>query len=495
MSEQEKISEQLSAYLDGELDRGQARRVERALKSDASMATELDRLRATRELLGRLRRERAPEDFVARVLAQAERRQLMGRGDSHVSGGALRWVRWAAAAAVLVIAFGIGGVIFVSLFTESFEDRIAGKGGPGRQIVYDSSNEKTDILSSQAPAKLRAGESKKLDREESHGKFANALEERPDDVKSGEIAATLADKTAGYVGKKAKALEDDTAPALRAKGGRLSKSAHDKRAPAELLPAKDLVIYTDDLPAAERDVVAVLTANSIKPTVVADASYKLATESAPADARGHRIRGRANYFYQSPAKPAGEKTIVVFAEIERVGQLESQLSRVRERQTVSQVPLAKLPMPPVTRSAHVPASETEARQLLEADDGAEPAAKPAEPAKKLEEEKHLKVIDEGSFGQAATAPAGGQGREAPGVAGRAEAAARTQPAQVRQMQRAGGAGRGQRWRRAGANLQQLNIVLIHRTDPPAAAAAPARTTKPTAELRPSQSAPATQPDR
>ncbi|MFB3890431.1 MAG: anti-sigma factor [Phycisphaerae bacterium] len=116
MSDRDKICEELSAYLDGELPDEQVRRIEQALRYDPALARELEQLRATRALVRAAPRQRAPDDFVARVLAQAERSHLVGPGPTVESPGVLRWARHFATAAMLLIALGIGGIIVYTLW-------------------------------------------------------------------------------------------------------------------------------------------------------------------------------------------------------------------------------------------------------------------------------------------------------------------------------------------------------------------------------------------
>lgn len=104
--EQERIDEELSAYLDGELGEADARRVEQAVKADAALAAKLAGLGNVRELVRRLPRHKAPAGVARHVIALAEAGGLARRRAAW--GG-----RLIAAAAVLVAA-GIG-VVLVNL--------------------------------------------------------------------------------------------------------------------------------------------------------------------------------------------------------------------------------------------------------------------------------------------------------------------------------------------------------------------------------------------
>jgi len=156
MTDRQKISEQLSAYLDGELSDAERKKVQHAVRSDRALAAELRRLRSLRKLLGGLPREQAGDLFVENVLAQAERRNLVGPTGQAQAGARLSWVRWVAAAAVLMIVVGVGVVVTVTLSRQDFSQRIAreGRAVPTGQIARDV----TDLADKKLPSvgKVRA---------------------------------------------------------------------------------------------------------------------------------------------------------------------------------------------------------------------------------------------------------------------------------------------------------------------------------------------------
>ncbi|MHC4986762.1 MAG: anti-sigma factor family protein, partial [Planctomycetota bacterium] len=114
MSDRQDQFEQLSAYLDGELDAESARRLEEALAADEELRQELAGLRDTRQLLKQVSMQPAPAHFARDVLRKAERHHHIGRA---LPGGALRSVRWIplAAAAVVLLACGFAMVIIANL--------------------------------------------------------------------------------------------------------------------------------------------------------------------------------------------------------------------------------------------------------------------------------------------------------------------------------------------------------------------------------------------
>jgi hypothetical protein len=115
MTNREHIQQQLSAYIDGELNAAEVSAVEQALAGDPELARELKQLKATRELLRHVPVEHAPDDFAARVLAQTERRRLV-----HLHAPARRdinWLRYSVVAAVALIAVSVGMVTVIGIYS------------------------------------------------------------------------------------------------------------------------------------------------------------------------------------------------------------------------------------------------------------------------------------------------------------------------------------------------------------------------------------------
>jgi len=165
MTDREKILDQLSAYLDGELGQTEARKIERLLADDAELAGELRKLQAVRDMVAGLPREQAGEDFVSMVMAQVERRDLIGSAGQEDADKPLRWVRWLASAAVLLVAVGIG-VVMTALFNPStWTDNVAETERPRAtgQIARTSDDLTEEKISAKpgtaggSTGKLRAG--------------------------------------------------------------------------------------------------------------------------------------------------------------------------------------------------------------------------------------------------------------------------------------------------------------------------------------------------
>ena len=125
MNKQEKIRDQLSAYIDGELTSAQAHRVEEAVEADAGLADDLAALRAVRDLVVSLPAARAPDDLLESIMQQAERGRLVDSSPRvpSRSHGAWRWFRRLSVAAVLAIATCIG-VVIVSQVWNAGEDQL-----------------------------------------------------------------------------------------------------------------------------------------------------------------------------------------------------------------------------------------------------------------------------------------------------------------------------------------------------------------------------------
>jgi hypothetical protein len=163
MNAKAKIQAQLSAYLDGELDEAQLRQVEEALENDGDLRAELADLAAARKLLRDLPAEKPPLDLVSRVLAEAERSQLVGGQTTETTPSPLRWIRYAASAAVLLVAATVGMVIAITLCPpEMYKDNLS------RRTAPDTRDDKTNVA---VASGKRTGRGEELDRDE-RGKLA-----------------------------------------------------------------------------------------------------------------------------------------------------------------------------------------------------------------------------------------------------------------------------------------------------------------------------------
>ncbi|NLW86312.1 MAG: hypothetical protein GXY38_05510 [Planctomycetes bacterium] len=117
----DKISQQLSAYLDGELSPSESAAVEAAMRAEPQLAEQLEQLRRVRDAVRALPRARASEDFADQVLAKAERLKLVDSASEGVEPP-LPWVRYLATAAVVLIAVSVGLIVSVMLWSTSYYD-------------------------------------------------------------------------------------------------------------------------------------------------------------------------------------------------------------------------------------------------------------------------------------------------------------------------------------------------------------------------------------
>jgi len=120
------LEEQLVAYLDGELEPDQSRRIEELLASDAEAQETLQRLDRTWEMLDELERRETGEETVRstmEMVAAAAEEEVAGLRSS---APARRRRRFALAAGGLLAA-SLAGFLIVSLFTPD----------PNRELLED----------------------------------------------------------------------------------------------------------------------------------------------------------------------------------------------------------------------------------------------------------------------------------------------------------------------------------------------------------------------
>ena len=106
----DRLSELLSAYVDGEVDDRERVLVERILREDASARRLLEELRRTIQVVSSLPRHGAPPTLATDLEAQLERAELLGDAEPnvvHLSERRASWTAWLAVAAML-------GVVVVS---------------------------------------------------------------------------------------------------------------------------------------------------------------------------------------------------------------------------------------------------------------------------------------------------------------------------------------------------------------------------------------------
>ncbi len=315
MSENEKIREQLSAYLDEELSPSERKRVQEALDESPELLAELDELRSTRKLLRALPLECADDDFALRVMAAAERGHLVGATAPHEQHHAFPWVRHLATAAVLLIAVGVGVIVTVELWPP---------GPPGDGVARKQKDD--------ADIELARDDTRTEKPEEKLGKASV----EHSDVEYGEKAGKGSTRRISRRGQPE--LPASPAPVKPVIGKEaLDRSLKDGKrddvftkkvkAGSSVPDAYNEVIYTDRLDAARSDVAAVLARNGIEPIT--------RVGSQPADRKKLARQSRANFYQTNRASPR-QIEIVAFVTDEQLIKVQKELNAVRTQQVVSQ---------------------------------------------------------------------------------------------------------------------------------------------------------------
>jgi len=319
MNERDDILEQLSAYLDGELEGADLQRVQEALAADESLRDELAALEATRRLVHELPRHRLGERFTSRVLARAHQRAVLP-----TRYRTLRWVTLAATAAVIIV--GVGTAVVVMNQMAGPQVQPAGKRSEGpmpsgpaavapeadRTLVDDTRDSDGrlakggDEVGSEYAAKTGRGE-------EVPGRVDKSGEGY---FTSGEDATRRVAKDTWVGGK-----EGVTGKAGPPGSGSRTETTAQPVAP----PPVTLALYTDNLPAAQRDVEKVLAANNIEPLAVEPDTSQMAKAS--------QTFARAANYTQAQTAPQQVVYNVVVAR-EQVPQLNDQINALQDRQNV-----------------------------------------------------------------------------------------------------------------------------------------------------------------
>lgn len=119
MANTENIEAKLAAYVDGELDPLGRAEIEQYLKSNPQHRALIDELRSAKSYLQELPRARAPMEVAEMISQQLERAALLGDveigADSSGAGHFSRWPQVRAIAAILLLTFGLAGVLYYVL--------------------------------------------------------------------------------------------------------------------------------------------------------------------------------------------------------------------------------------------------------------------------------------------------------------------------------------------------------------------------------------------
>jgi hypothetical protein len=306
MSQNSDICEHLSAYLDGELTSAEAREVEAAARQQPQVARDLRELRATRELLRSLDWQRTGEGFGDRVLAEAERRRLLPAAEAGAPVGQASWPGRLAAAAVLLVAAGVGFLVFANVWHAPPGRPVAQGSGRAPVLLAVADDAGREGSAATLADEIHVVRRAKTARDEAPGTGARARKEsrgRPLLEKGGrtdgpadwaEVAAHLA-----------KPLGADAFLRSQTDAGKRLALAHlDRRG----IAAEQVVLEVRDLREAQRQVEGVLASNRMHP------ANRAAGRPAPAGAptQPHAQQQVAG-LYQAVRRPPREVNIVVCA--------------------------------------------------------------------------------------------------------------------------------------------------------------------------------------
>lgn len=237
------IREQLSAYLDGELSPDQVVRLEQAVEADPGLAKELAGLQLARDAVGNLPRQRAGEDFVSRILEQAERAQLADALHEEDPMARWRWLKHGSLAAAVLIFLILAGTVTFTLWRAP---------SARHQLPGGDAGDIPELSGEPEPPRR---------------KVVDVLRMPEPQERTESIIRKLA------VDQPAMATEGADRPPARAESGIASITA------AELAPehkvdqvivhdADRMTIRTADIALAQREVEAVLLASALEPVIV-----------------------------------------------------------------------------------------------------------------------------------------------------------------------------------------------------------------------------------
>jgi hypothetical protein len=338
MKDREKIREQLSAYLDGELKESDRQLVKKALKGDAELAGELAELKKVRKLLGGLPTVEAGDEFVSRVLGKAERKRLLGTSADTAAAGAAPWVRWVTSAAVLLITVGTGIIVTVVLRSPKYTE-VAATGAriePTGQIARDVgelAEKKVPMEGAAGPPTPLAMEKEaaetKLDVGEFAAKAAPLKEERP----AMRSIAKAAEPRPIAEGDRGGTAEDLLTAGVKSAAltGCSDLSDLDETSGGEgFAAARNEFIFTDNLLATQQEVEKILEGNVGVPLTIQTPTIT------PGPGRIVQLRGLAGGYVQNVATP-NQMQYAAYLTPVQMANVTKELDNIRRQQVVSQV--------------------------------------------------------------------------------------------------------------------------------------------------------------
>jgi hypothetical protein len=328
----DKIRETLSAFVDGELSAKDAKTVQEVLAKDAALAAEAQSLRSVRQLVGALPRAAAPAGLAQRVLARAERTQLLDDTDHRAVGGGSWFGRLSAAAAVLM-AVGIGASLIMWMSSRSWLDRVAWHGADKAPAV---AARPTD-----GDGKPGSG---------LHSIRGASVSGRGGGGGGGAIGGggAFGDHASGLSGDETKYNSisdgDVSGSDARSPGGPSAKPAPAVFEAGEAIVV-NVVINTADLPNTQKDFERILTSNDVAPAVVTAAEPAAASPEAkvaPAKVADQVVANsirRNNYRQEQPAPR--QVRYVVEIDAPQVAKFVGEVNELRARQNVAQLPVTE----------------------------------------------------------------------------------------------------------------------------------------------------------
>jgi len=382
MTDRKDIQEDLSAYLDGELPSSRAEHIEHALADDADLSAELNGLRAVRNLLAALPRERAPRDLAESVLLRAERASLVDAPTIETRRTSYRWMRYTAAAALLMIATALGAMLVSELWPTDIPP------SPYAPLAHSKSMDRLEGES--ARSKLAASSRREdLNRKplSGDGVLAKGVGDGGTVTIPGgpEGGTTLAHN--GTHGKGAGPVGGGGSSSTRhAKGGDFNNGGIVRLGS---LPDAEIseVIYTPAIAHTQRRIETFLVSNSIKPIVTMSA---LKIENAPP--APPRIMGRSNHYQTDRITNEQISIRIEAATLDQIEQIRAEIRRIRGEQRVSQVTIPGETLAALTSPARRGgrASKTGTHPARPAP---RPAPKPAGPAIAKDKDERSEFLD------------------------------------------------------------------------------------------------------
>ncbi len=142
----EHIEAKLCAYIDGDLDANEIADIEKHLAANPNHRAVIEELKRQRVMVRELPRAKAPADIAESIQGHLERAVLLDdQADEQVSDMRInRWPQIMAAAAVLLLASGLGVVIYNMLPRSGQQVVIAPTGGPSNPIVTAPSTQSSE---------------------------------------------------------------------------------------------------------------------------------------------------------------------------------------------------------------------------------------------------------------------------------------------------------------------------------------------------------------